>query len=301
MIMTPTVLVVGAGGSQPYGYPLGRELVDKIVKDAGNPNSELCKVLGQLSIPEIYPKALSKELRISGRQSIDAFLESRTDLLTVGRIAIATELLGYENPEKIYQTNDWYQYLFNRMCDPHHFGSFGRSMVSIVTFNYDRSLEFCLFSALRKSYQKLREECVTAFNFIQIIHVHGQIGRSPTDEDNWQYGAAKTAEVIRHSSEQIKIIHEADDDTPEFISARGLLDAAKVICFLGFGYHSTNLRRLLKGIDDLSGKIVWCCGYGMTDAEKKPVEKHFPLTAVRWGKRDEECLAFLRESGALLR
>jgi hypothetical protein len=303
MIMTPTVLVVGAGGSLPYGYPLGYDLVKKIVVDAGEPNSDFCKVLGRLSIASVYPKLLANELRVSGRQSIDAFLESRNDLLPVGRLAIAYELLGNENPEKIYQTNDWYQYLFNRICDPHQFETFGRSNVSIVTFNYDRSLDFCLFSALRKFFQKSLEECVHNFNYIRIIHVHGAIGHPPTDEDNWLYGHAKSLDAIRYSADQIKIIHEiheTNDDTPEFRTARAILNEADVICFLRFGYHSTNVRRLIKGVFNLSGKRICCSGFGLTDAERKAVEKQFPLANLLWGKKDHGCLTFLRETGVLL-
>ncbi len=32
MISTPTVLILGAGASHPYGFSLGRELADQIIK-----------------------------------------------------------------------------------------------------------------------------------------------------------------------------------------------------------------------------------------------------------------------------
>jgi hypothetical protein len=327
MITTPTVLVLGAGASKPYNYPVGQELVDKIVLDAGGSATPLHKDLTQCNIPAALIKTLRDELRVSGRQSIDAFLESRPDLIKVGRLAIASELLGFEEEDRIYATSDWYQYLFNRMCDSHQSESFGESKVSIVTFNYDRSIEYCLFTALRKSFRKSLGECIENFEKIRIIHVHGRIGHSlresleecdinirgmpkyqiagrvgPPDsrEDIWRYGKSRTHDVVLRSANNIKIIHEANDDTEEFCDAREHLNQAETICFLGFGYHHLNLRRLLKGIDGLSGKNVWCCGFGMTDAEKKPVEKHFPLTDLRWGKRDHGCLNFLRESGALL-
>jgi len=142
MITTPTVLVLGAGASKPYGYPLGQELVNSIVKGSVNRNSALFQILVLCGIPENSIEALGNELKASARQSIDAFLESRRDLLSVGRFAIATLLLSYENPDKIHTKHDWYQHLFNKMCDPNQFESFGASKISIITFNYDRSLEY---------------------------------------------------------------------------------------------------------------------------------------------------------------
>jgi len=62
------------------------------------------------------------------------------------------------------------------------------------------------------------------------------------------YGKPVTSNDLSRLKDKIKIIHEAIDDTPEFEAARNLLSQAEIICFLGFGFHSTNLRRLFKGV-----------------------------------------------------
>ena len=46
------------------------------------------------------------------------------------------------------------------------------------------------------------------------------------------------------AANNIKIIHEATDDTPEFVEARKYLKDAIRIFFFGFGFHPTNCRRL---------------------------------------------------------
>jgi hypothetical protein len=323
MIKNRTVLVLGAGASKPYGYPLGQELVNKIVSDAMNPGSYLDQVLGLCHIPEISIKTLGTELKASARPSIDAFLESRTDLLPVGRLAIAVELLFYEESARIHATDDWYQYLFNKMCAPSQFESFGTSKVSIVTFNYDRSLEFCLFTALRKSFQKSVAECVENFERIPIIHVHGRIGPSPTDEKLLPYGTPMSPAVFQDFAKrllpdiakQIRIIHEVKDDMAEFKAAQTLLSQAERICFLGFGFHETNLRRLFKGITTLedptqtpnsgtwrlfSGVKIFAHNFDFTESEKKDIQRLLPRPTCDWRVRKQSCKDFLRESGVLL-
>jgi len=303
MIVTPTALVLGAGASQPYGYPLGQELVNKIVEHGRQPTTAALGNLFQLGISQEHFQAFAKALSQSGRQSADAFLESRTDFLEVGRMAIANELLAFEKPLDMFVRKDWYQYLYNLMCDPHQFESFGRSNMAIVTFNYDRSLEFYLFTALKNSFQKSVGECEQNLKNIPIIHVHGQLGPTPTGAGWPEYGAEITRDLIRFAADQIKIVHEAKDTTPEFREAQGRLRDAERICFLGFGYHPINLRRLLKDITVLEGKDIFCCGYGLTDAEKANYQKQFKGSKVRrlkWGYSIHGCLQFLREEGVLL-
>lgn len=317
MITSPTVLVLGAGASKPYGYPLGQELVNKIIVDALNPNSLLCRTVGLLSFPDVFFKNLGNDLKTSARPSIDAFLESRTDHIPLGQLAIAFELLGYEKKETIHATNDWYQYLFNKMCDPNQFESFGASHLSIVTFNYDRSLEFCLFTALKASFQKNHRECLQNFEKIPIIHVHGRIGPSPVEESAWPpYGSnpIRSADLPSLAS-QIQIIHQADENTPQFKAARDLLSQAERICFLGFGFHEINLKRLFKGVTTLndptqtpntktwnlfSGVKIFGHNFDFTESEKRDIQRRLPGSTCDWGARGQSCEEFLRESGALL-
>jgi hypothetical protein len=227
MITRPTVLVLGAGASQPYGYPSGRDLLKMIANASTNPGSNLIKELSLLeqfrSVPEMHFKQFGDALKASGSQSIDAFLESRNDFIEMGRYAIVLELLRFENPYIFYEKGDWYYYLYDKMHDSNQFESFGASKISIVTFNYDRSLEFFLFRALKNDSQKSPAECVQNFEKIRIIHVHGRFGPSPTEEGIYPYGSAIKRNDLPRFAHQIKIIHEAKDDMVEFKDAQNLL------------------------------------------------------------------------------
>jgi hypothetical protein len=50
---------------------------------------------------------------------------------------------------------------------------------------------------------------------------------------------------VSRAAESIQIIHETKPETSPFKQAHRLLGQAARICFLGFGFDETNLRRLL--------------------------------------------------------
>src|SRR5213079_3703208 len=123
--------------------------------------------------------------------------------------------------------------------------------LSIITFNYDRSLEFFLLNALQSSFNLEYPDCLTTLNNLPIVHLHGQLGALLTNKSDPQYRdfeSKVTPEIIDRCSPQIKIIHQVEpSDNPQFTVARALLRHADRICFLGFGYDKTNLDRLIAG------------------------------------------------------
>jgi hypothetical protein len=159
------------------------------------------------------------------------------------------------------------------------------------------------------------ETCVQNFEKIKIIHVHGQLGPSPTDEHaRPPYGEPIKPNDIIPLRLGIKVIHEAEDDSLAFEEARACLSRARKICFLGFGFHETNLRRLFKGIATVqplkheatikqwslaSGVKIFASGYGLSDAKKDAIQTLLPLPRCQWGDRTHDCKQFLNESGVL--
>src|SRR5262249_21509255 len=91
-------------------------------------------------------------------------------------------LIPYENRISLFQRDsyndgDWYGYLFGKLNA--EFSEFSQNKLSIITFNYDRSLEYYLLTALRSSYNKTSDECAQALEAIPIVHVYGQLGEIP--------------------------------------------------------------------------------------------------------------------------
>src|SRR5687767_13239611 len=95
MFTRPTVFVLGAGASVPYGYPSGWELRNWIL--SGPTTDADTKVYKELGFFGPVFQEFQTSFLNSACASIDDFLESRNDLDKVGRTAIALQILKKEN------------------------------------------------------------------------------------------------------------------------------------------------------------------------------------------------------------
>lgn len=251
MITRPTVFVLGAGASCHFGYPLGKNLVEIILKNFDPENTEnaieLFIGLG-FSAEEIAD--FRNELKYSASPSIDTFLEPRMgDERYLGKLAIANALIPFEYKEPLFKDNSWYSILFNKINSS--FENFDKNKVSFITFNYDRSLEHFLLTTLKNRYQKTEQECAVKLKNIPIIHLYGKLALLPWEKANSsdytrEYNPKITPHFLRKSSTSLKIISDKINlpNDPDFKKAKLLLKAARRIYFLGFGYHKDNLDRL---------------------------------------------------------
>ncbi|MBU4460126.1 MAG: hypothetical protein KJ579_06130, partial [Verrucomicrobia bacterium] len=172
MITRDTVLVLGAGASAHLGYPLGASLVQRILALQGTAEAQLISSLLQnQGCAETLDSMLDALLK-SGRESIDAFLAHHPPFSLAGRLAIAACLIPHERPANLYSrgTDNWYRRLLSAMDAP--FADFAKNRLSIITYNYDRSLEFFLLSCLENGYHaKSYSDCVPIIEQIPIVHV----------------------------------------------------------------------------------------------------------------------------------
>lgn len=248
MITRPTVLILGAGASKPYGFPSGHELLYEIRAGLMGEAHDFFRTIKEQGIETDHIKDFCKELTYADPPSVDAFLEHRTEFREVGKLAITLRLIPRENEknffDRAFNELSKYQYLFEELKAP-SFDEFAGNNLSIVTFNYDRSIEHYLFTVLKHRYYKSDEECAKKLSNIPIIHVHGSLGSLPwQDASGRPYRPKYNKEEIIAASGQIKVIPEQEDASAEFDEAFKIMDKALEIYFLGFGYHTDNLRRL---------------------------------------------------------
>jgi hypothetical protein len=154
VITKPTVLVLGAGASKPFGFPAGRELLEIIVKAILSPpfgSFEIrAGVGGRLlgcGFREQDLKDFAIRLQSSQRNSVDAFLEHQPEFVEMGKAAIVSALVPYEQVNQPLMIGDWYRYLFNEMNTS--FEDFDKNKLSVITYNYDRSLEYFFLQLAR--------------------------------------------------------------------------------------------------------------------------------------------------------
>src|ERR1041384_2040838 len=110
MITEETVLILGAGASADYGYPLGRELMLNICDSLKKGFSPLYKNLVNCSFHSSDIERFATDLRECNLQSIDAFLENRSEFEKIGKAAIAGTLIPHEDVLRLSRTG-WYEYL----------------------------------------------------------------------------------------------------------------------------------------------------------------------------------------------
>lgn len=273
MLKYRSVFVLGAGASvAPFAYPTGIELSKRIMsllQPGSNFHSHLKDDLLRCQLREQDLFQFRSAFFQSGKNSIDAFLEHRTDLTQIGRMIIAATLIGYEIQEKLFSyENNWLRTLYNNLTAP--FDAFGDNPISFVTFNYDRVVEQFLFTALQSTYNRTADDCKSILDRIPIIHLHGQLEYLP-----WQgIGAGRSYSCatsdpasIVSSADKIKIIHEeiTDGRDKEFFRAKALIAQAERIFLLGFGFHPLNVSRL--GIREFRRNAI-ATGVGLMSGER---------------------------------
>jgi hypothetical protein len=314
MITKPTVLILGAGASSVYGFPTGEKLVSNIIFNL----RPLLKNETRVGVNVDWVPFLIDNFEINeediydfqekldyARISVDAFLEYSNEFLEVGKLAIALSLISNEKNKKLFNADkNWLDYLRIELDAP--FDVFGENKLSIITFNYDRSIEQYLFTVLKNTYGRSNAECVEQLSKIPIIHVHGKLGSLPWQEKNGRpYENKITPENIKLASDQIIIISESNEDSKEFRQAFELLKNADEgkIYFLGFGFNPVNLRRLkfneLKNLKKLS-PIAMETSFNFPATKQRVLADEWKIhTDWQTGQKKRDILDFLRDTAII--
>ena len=296
MISKRTVLVLGAGASNHLGYPIGSELINKIVS---LPGTEIFKKIHD----EEIIKNFQYRLKRYGSYSIDEFLETNREFIKIGKSFIAYCLKKHEDEDKLFPPNNsgWYQYLFNKML-PSSDEQFENNKITIITFNYDRSLEAYLHNTIMHRFNLSEADSLNILRKIGIIHPHGMLGGYPeipysqflkTDNEL----SEEDAKLLEKMTNVIKIIHEISEAKDTFCSnefeiAHKALQKTEKIYFLGFGFHEDNIRRFrFFSEDNLEGKEVYSTSQGF----REPFERTELLSRTsKYGLKEK----FINHSGA---
>jgi hypothetical protein len=253
MINEDTLFILGAGASIPYGLPSARELRKKII-DNTRALTKL-KYVGVSDSEPLKTRALSfshdfeKRFRDSNNESIDYFLTRNPILMEFGKEIISycihNDEMGSGFAESLSENNqksDWYFYLYNYMIQklkkPDSYNLFKKNRVSFITFNYDRSLEYFLYTSLLNSFGEITPAiCDELLDYLDIVHVYGSLG---TNDIVNNYKRFYEHDEIKSRSKYIEIIR--DGNVAEKINIK--FQTATRIFIIGFGFDDTNLMNL---------------------------------------------------------
>jgi hypothetical protein len=306
LITTPTVLVLGAGASHPYGFPTGERLKREICATFSHSSPDAPQFVrarynetGERGFYDFRDAFLK-----SGQPSIDAFLQDRPNFLHVGKFAIAYCLIPYEDESKLYECDtrrgvDWYQHLRVKLAAP--IEKFGENRLSIITFNYDRSIEHYLLTALQNSHGLTPELAAKMLEQIPIIHIHGQLGQHPYPQHGCREYSPRMRdhrEFCEAAAKGITLLHEEKSGSLE--QARKLLAEADRIAFLGFGYHQVNIDRIAIDTVRVGSKHIIGTTRGLfgkeVDDVKSRIQAAFGSLMCVPDYPDEDSLTLLRST-----
>lgn len=269
MITKPTTLILGAGASYDYGYPLGKGLKEDILRLstcqqrddnmllritergplgqnqrlATSTGDELTRFLmNNWKFDHQLIKQFNSDFKFSPKYSIDTFLENRPEFLSIGKVLIAISIMQKENETILFKNpSSWYHHLFNTMSSS--WDSFTDNQLSIITYNYDRSLEYFLVKSLMTTYGKTYEECIEKVNKIPIIHVHGTIGGHAFGVGARPYNSELTPHFIQEAASGLNIITEGINKDV-YHKVNKILSASEINYILGFGFDERNMKNL---------------------------------------------------------
>jgi len=292
MIKNNTVFILGAGTSCPYGvfsgdgsrvarhYPTGRELYNYVRDVDSHHLSYVPEAFG--SLDEFfrnygmdfhkYVKEFVASIRRADVGSIDFFINENRKYADLGKVLIARRLIECEDEKGLYcdAADNWYRYLVELIKAPKYEEVFNNN-VAFVTFNYDRSLEQYLYHHFESLYTgKTKEEILKLFSHFKIVHLYGDIGKLPFQEDDG-FKYSSTDRIVDRYRSCINTIHLIGEERTrkEFDILNGMLKDAQSVYFLGFGFDQVNISRI--NLELLRGKNVYYTGLGLPDSKNRAI------------------------------
>lgn len=306
MIANSTTLILGAGASEPLGYPTGWKLRADIISGLGvSPYLEALRRTAEQDFGncsaeiETYNRFKDRFKR-SHVASIDAFLAEpeNAQFSKVGTAAIAAALLTYEHPER---DPNWYADLFNAIrfrADNER-----RFPLKVVSFNYDLSLEYFLFHAFMNTYGLSVEDTrVMLHQNVEFIHVYGDLGElsglSSSNEARGYGANGSRSEPILKASKRIHIIGRHETTREAFTKAFQAISEASFVAILGYGFDQLNNHNLQLQ-EAVSAKHPFATGFGLGCGARSRLTKLAHQSGMIMGGKQETVKAFLDETDLL--
>lgn len=314
MISKPTIFVIGAGGSAPYGLPTGAALRQRICAEL-RPEFALGQLVQTSGFCEHELLQVRHEFETSGVYSIDTFIAFRPEHQALCETTIAAALLPLENEFALTNVagrngnGDWYQLLWNELVSglstP---DEIAKNPVHFITFNYDRSLEQFLLNCVRSTFNIDLDQAYDYISRLPIKHVYGSLG--PFERNvGYKYGGHSDEgllEMVASARESIKTVPSvrgpADEEACTWVA-----DAHRVV-LLGFGFDPTNCFRIglaqaCSGSPDrVSPRHIYASCYHLSREDQALYQANvYPERSygMRWTPGD--CLSALRAIRSQLR
>lgn len=262
MILIPTTLVLGAGASFPYGFPLAEKLLRNVAKIRENASAaNIVAHAADVNREDVYE--FCETLAASQAPSVDTFLEANMDLSNIGRAAMAYDLIGCCKGASLALMHDkwndrgrWYQRLWARLIeDAPTPEQFRENRLTVVTFNYDLSLERFLHQSIQHFYRRgLDPDAALELlnDTIPIVHAYGSLSPVTVEMLHWPPAQPERGQpMLTLALENMLIVPDIEAARAEsLIHAKKLMSYSKRVASIGFSFGKANVRRLTYNLEN---------------------------------------------------
>lgn len=305
MFQDNTVFVIGAGASAEFGFPVGWELMNTIKSNSFFRFGHMEEDKGDRALLHAMKRKyreldeLNARLRacaeinraIDSAKSIDSFIyrNSHDPLIAeMGKVQIAYALSKAErssmlfiNPSsRLREGLDW------ESIDKTWISQFAYAMfdgvrttevdtvgnnITVICFNYDRSIELYLAHAIQRSFQNVSLE--TAHEIvgrINIIHPYGVLGKLPISPGGYgkgfvRYGANTDEVDLWEMAETLLTFSESISDEEIVGRIKHAMINARNIVFMGFAFARQNMELLSAAGNEIPPfhKKLYSTGFGI--------------------------------------
>lgn len=302
MFRPNTVFVLGAGASCEAQMPSGVELKSRIAEaldfsaeHGGDPDIETClrEIASQSDDPRALDKLRYKAAKIKFGMppaiSIDNFLDAHrgdTELELVAKLAIARTILlaeagGLMAPglpgvflDKKPLASTWYVRFFQLLTENVSRQEIKEAVrrVSVINFNYDRTLAYFLRWALLIYYDVDNDDVTNILEEMTTVHPYGRIadldGEFPR---SWLFGHTKYSSLaLPAMASQIRTFGERIEEKTTLDAIKQLIANASTIVFMGFGFHRQNLALIDPGPHHVPKSIYASC-LGISRSDRREI------------------------------
>jgi hypothetical protein len=254
MFRKNVVLIFGAGTNFENGFYLGSQLINHIagdfVKDikkilsTSGPQTNRDKLIGDSS-------KLRSVINANVHDNIDHLLALHEELEEIGKLGIAYQIIKGERVSKDSKNVILYEKIFHELVSsikiPKDIQTVFDNKLTIITFNYDRSLEYYIKNSIEHfvspSIRKFEYNEIFQ-NIIKVLHVYGSLGTlNENGNDFLPYGSELIFQNIKKASESIDVIYGSKQNKHRS-EIQSAINNADLLFFLGFGYDINNLQQL---------------------------------------------------------
>jgi hypothetical protein len=312
MVETPTTLILGAGASMDYGFPSGQQLLRNIRSLSPDQRGQLSDIIQGLweLMPDEAEQTVAEfieSLKRADPPSIHDYLMQRLSTnnaqrtVNLARLAIAQQMLVHQQNSDLYPDRSWYRLLLEKLTE----GNFvpRKNRLSVITFNYDLSLEQYLFDAFRSRYDLSDETARGYVSWIPIVHIFGSLGplpwQAPDVRETLPYRNRASDQAIARAAQGISVLAGSDLEKAEHVrNALSLITQSKLVLFFGFAYHDFGMKLLLPAFS--VQKIVRGTSYGLTATERTALGiKYKNIFHLEVDREGRDIVEFMQQSAVV--